>query len=58
MQLDLSKLGSKELKDLSVAVRTERDRRGKRNPAKHDTPTWVIPKKAVHGGNGAATEPD
>lgn len=45
--LDLSKLGSKELKDLSVAVKEERDRRGKKNPAAHGAPTWVVPHTAI-----------
>lgn len=45
--LDLSKLGSKELKDLSVAVKEERDRRGKKNPAAHEAPTWIVPHAAV-----------
>lgn len=53
MQLDLSKLGSKELKDLFVAVKTERDRRGKRNPANHTPPVWTVPRQAVNGANGA-----
>ena len=58
MQLDLSKLGSKELKNLFVAVKTERERRGKKNPANHEPPTWSIPKVAVNGSNGAATRHD
>ncbi len=45
--LDLSKLGAKELKDLSVAVKEERDRRGKKNPAMHAPGSWVIPHEAV-----------
>lgn len=45
--LDLSKLGSKELKDLSLAVKEERDRRGKKNPAAHPAPAWTIPNEAV-----------
>jgi hypothetical protein len=48
-------LGSKELKELFVAVKTERERRGKRNPANHAPPVWTIPKKAV---NGAANVPN
>lgn len=52
--LDLSKLGSKELKDLSVAVKEERDRRGKKNPAAHEAPTWVVPHAAVQKSKEAS----
>jgi len=45
--LDLEKLGSKELKELSLAVKEERDRRGKKNPTAHEAPTWVIPQVAI-----------
>jgi hypothetical protein len=45
--LDLGKLGSKELKDLSVAVKEERDRRGKKNPAAHAPSTWSVPQTAI-----------
>lgn len=47
MKLDLSKLGAKELKELSQAVKDERDRRGKKNPASHAAATWIIPNEAV-----------
>ncbi len=47
MKLDLSKLGAKELKELSQVVKEERERRGKRNPANHEPPTWTIPNSAV-----------
>ena len=53
MNLELEKLGSKELKELFVAVKSERERRGRKNPANHEPPTWTIPKKAV----GRLTEP-
>lgn len=49
MQLDLSKLSSTELKDLALVVKAERERRGKKNPANHDAPAWVIPNRAVKG---------
>jgi len=49
VHLDLSKLGSKELKELFVAVKAERERRGKKNPANHAPPVWTIPKTAVNG---------
>lgn len=56
MKLELSKLGSKELKDLSQAVKDERDRRGKKNPASHDAPVWTIPNEAVaQGGKSSAS---
>ena len=45
--LHLGKLGAKELKDLSQAVKDERERRSKRNPANHDAPTWAIPNEAL-----------
>lgn len=47
MLLDLGKLGAIELKELDKAVKAERDRRGKKNPSNHDSPTWVLPSKAV-----------
>lgn len=47
VKLDLGKLGSKDLKELSQAVKDERDRRGKKNPAGHEAPTWVIPNEAL-----------
>ena len=47
MKLDLSKLGSKELKELSQVVKEERERRSKKNPASHDAPLWVIPNGAI-----------
>lgn len=53
--LDLSKLGSKELKDLSLAVKEERDRRGKKNPAAHEAPTWVVPHAAIQKNKEAKT---
>ena len=58
MQLDLSKLGSKELKALFVAVKEERERRGKKNPSSHEPPLWAIPKTAINGGgtNGASRD--
>ena len=49
MKLDLSKLGAKELKDLAVAVKAERDRRGKKNPANHEAPIWTVPNQALKG---------
>lgn len=58
MKLDLGKLGSKELKALYVAMRAERERRGKKNPANHEPPTWVIPNEALaRGGNEASVTP-
>lgn len=47
MKLDLSMLGSNELKALFQAVKEERERRGRKNPTNHEAPSWVIPKKAV-----------
>lgn len=47
MKLDLSKLGAKELKELSTAVKTERERRGKKNPANHEVPLWTVPNAAL-----------
>lgn len=47
MQLELEKLGSKELKALFAAVKSERERRGRKNPANHDPVVWAIPKAAV-----------
>ena len=55
VKLDLSKLGSKELKELHQAVQEERERRGKKNPARHDPPVWQIPNEAVAKTNAAAT---
>ena len=49
MKLKLEKLGSDELKALHLAVKKERERRGKKNPASHDPPIWSIPNKAVSG---------
>lgn len=49
MLLDLGKLDATELKTLSLAVKEERDRRGKRNPTNHEPPTWVIPNMATQG---------
>lgn len=56
MKLDLSKLGSRELKELSQAVQEERERRGKKNPARHEPPLWTIPNEALAqaGKNGAS----
>jgi len=54
VQLDLSKLGSKDLKALFVAVKTERERRGRKNPANHQPPVFTIPKQAL---NGAGQQP-
>lgn len=51
MQLDLGKLSANELKDLTNAVKTERERRGRKNPANHDAPTWTVPNKAVAKGS-------
>lgn len=47
MNLELDKLGSKELKELYLAVKSEQKRRGKRTPERHGPTTWPIPKKAV-----------
>ncbi len=47
VKLDLSKLGSRELKELHQAVQDERERRGKKNPARHDPPVWTIPNEAL-----------
>lgn len=55
MKLDLSKLGSKELKELSLVVKEERERRGKKNPANHEPALWTIPNEAVASGSKAAT---
>jgi hypothetical protein len=52
--LDLSKLSSEALKSLSKAVDTERKRRGKRNPANHEPPTWAVPKVAVRSNGSKA----
>jgi hypothetical protein len=49
VHLDLGKLSSSELKDLALVVKAERERRGKKNPANHDAPDWVIPNRAVKG---------
>lgn len=47
MKLDISKLGARELKDLDQAVKAERERRGKKNPANHSPPVWPIPNEAL-----------
>ncbi len=47
MQLDLGKLSAVELKELFVAVRDERERRGKHNPSNHDPIQWAVPNKAL-----------
>jgi len=47
VQLKLEKLGSKELKALAVAVRAERERRGRKSPTNHEPPVWSIPKTAT-----------
>lgn len=57
MKLELGKLGSKDLKALHVAMKVERERRGKKNPANHDPPTWVIPNDALSRGSEATTSP-
>ncbi len=49
MELNLSKLSSAKLKELSKVVDIERKRRGKRSPDKHEPPVWSIPRDAVHG---------
>jgi hypothetical protein len=49
VQLDLSRLGSQELKDLALKVKTERERRGRKNPSNHEPPQWPIPNKALLG---------
>lgn len=54
MQLQLGKLGSKELKELSKIVRDEQDRRSKKNPANHAPPTWTIPNEALAQSKGAS----
>lgn len=54
MKLDLSKLGSKELKELFVAVKTERERRGKKNPSNHEPPVWIVPNEALSGSRDSA----
>jgi len=54
VELDLGLLGSDELKKLSVAVKAERERRGRKNPANHDPPKWPVPKKALKNGQQAA----
>lgn len=46
MKLDLGKLDSKELKALTIAVKVERERRSKKNPANHSPPSWFIPDQA------------
>ena len=50
MNLKLGELGAKELKALFVAVKEERDRRGKKNPANHEPPVFPIPNKALSSG--------
>jgi len=47
LDLNLGKLSAVKLKELSKVVDEERKRRGKRSPANHEPPKWVIPKDAV-----------
>lgn len=47
MKLDFEKLGARELKELSTLVKTERERRGKKNPTNHSTPFWTVPNVAL-----------
>ena len=47
MKLKLDELSASDLKALAVAVKQERERRGKKNPANHDPPTWTLPNKAL-----------
>ena len=54
MKLNLGALGSDELKQLSKDVESERKRRGKKNPANHEPPLWVIPNKAIQGERQSA----
>jgi hypothetical protein len=54
LKLDLSLLGSEELKQLSTAVDTERKRRGRKNPANHEPPLWTVPNKALKGEKAVA----
>jgi len=57
MKLELGKLGSKELKALHIAMKVERERRGKKNPSNHEPPTWAIPNEALSRGPEAAASP-
>lgn len=57
MKLELGKLGSKDLKALHIAMKNERERRGKKNPANHEPPTWAIPNDALSRGSEAAPGP-
>lgn len=50
MELHLEKLSSIELKALLKAAETERKRRGRRSPENHDSPKWLVPKKALLNG--------
>jgi hypothetical protein len=54
LKLDLSLLGSEELKQLSTAVDTERKRRSRKNPANHEPPLWTVPNKALKGEKAVA----
>jgi len=47
VHIDLGKLSANELKDLANAVKTEKERRSRKNPANHDAPTWGVPNKAL-----------
>jgi hypothetical protein len=49
VKLDLSRLGSKELKELALAVKQEAKRRGRKSPENHSPPMWVIPNVALTG---------
>jgi hypothetical protein len=49
LELNLDKLSSVELKNLSKVVETERKRRGRRSPDNHEPTKWAIPKKALNG---------
>ena len=51
MKLDMSKLGSKELKELAIAAKTESKRRHRKSPDNHEPPMWVIPNDAVVKGH-------
>ena len=55
MDLNLGKLSAIKLKELSKVVDEERKRRGKRSPANHESPTWVIPKEAVQSNGKPST---
>lgn len=47
VKLNLGELSAQELKTLYVAVKNERERRGKRNPANHIPEEWAIPNDAI-----------